>query len=53
VRSGVKRPGEANQKTATDGPSSYIAKLMGLFFNMERLIGADFETREGQSRGRG
>jgi carbon monoxide dehydrogenase subunit G len=27
-----------------DGPSPYIAKLMGLFFNMDRLIGADFET---------
>jgi hypothetical protein len=53
VRSGVKRPGEANQKTATDGPSPYIAKLMGLFFNMDRLIGAGFETGEGRFRGRG
>jgi len=27
-----------------DGPSPYIAKLMGLFFNMDQLIGRDFET---------
>jgi hypothetical protein len=27
-----------------DGPSPYIAKVMGLFFNMDRLIGGDFET---------
>jgi hypothetical protein len=27
-----------------DGPSPYIAKVTGLFFNMERLIGGDFET---------
>ena len=26
------------------GPSPYISKLMGLFFNMDQLIGADFET---------
>jgi len=26
------------------GPSPYISKLMGLFFNMDKLIGADFET---------
>ena len=26
------------------GPAPYISKLMGLFFNMDKLIGADFET---------
>ena len=26
------------------GPSLYIAKVMGVFFNMDRMIGADFET---------
>jgi Polyketide cyclase / dehydrase and lipid transport len=27
-----------------EGPSPYISKLMGLFFNMDRMIGGDFET---------
>ena len=27
-----------------DGPSPYIARLMGLVFNMDRMIGGDFET---------
>jgi hypothetical protein len=27
-----------------DGPSPYIARLLGLFFNMDELIGGDFET---------
>ena len=26
------------------GPSLYIAKVMGVFFNMDRMIGTDFET---------
>ena len=26
------------------GPSPYIAKLMGIFFNMDQMIGKDFET---------
>ncbi|MEO6017490.1 MAG: SRPBCC family protein [Polaromonas sp.] len=26
-----------------DGPSPYISKLMGVFFNMDRMIGRDFE----------
>lgn len=26
------------------GPSSYMAKLMGLLFNMDRMIGKDFEA---------
>jgi carbon monoxide dehydrogenase subunit G len=37
--------GSGTQVTwSMDGPSPYIAKLMGLFFNMDRLIGAEFET---------
>lgn len=29
---------------AMHGPSPFISKLMGVFFNMDRLIGADFES---------
>jgi hypothetical protein len=29
---------------AMDGPSPYVAKLMGVFVNMDTLIGKDFET---------
>jgi hypothetical protein len=29
---------------AMHGPSPYIAKLMGIFFNMDQMIGKDFET---------
>ena len=29
---------------AMDGPALYFHKLMGLFINMDRLIGKDFET---------
>ena len=37
--------GSGTQVTwSMDGPTPYIAKLMGLFFNMDRLIGAEFET---------
>ena len=37
--------GSGTQVTwSMDGPSPYIAKVMGLFFNMDRLIGGDFET---------
>ena len=28
---------------AMEGPSPYVSKLMGLFFNMDKLIGNDFE----------
>lgn len=28
---------------AMHGPSPYISKLMGIFFNMDRMIGRDFE----------
>ncbi|HTD06586.1 SRPBCC family protein [Undibacterium sp.] len=37
--------GEATTLTwAMHGPSPYIAKLMGLFFNMDHMIGKDFEA---------
>ena len=37
--------GDATQVTwAMHGPSPYIAKLMGIFFNMDQMIGKDFET---------
>lgn len=37
--------GDATQVTwAMHGPSPYIAKLMGLFFNMDQMIGKDFEA---------
>ncbi|MGH8848687.1 MAG: polyketide cyclase, partial [Polaromonas sp.] len=26
------------------GPSPYISKLMGVFFNMDSMIGKDFEA---------
>ena len=26
------------------GPSAFITKLMGIFFNMDRMIGQDFEA---------
>jgi Polyketide cyclase / dehydrase and lipid transport len=27
-----------------DGPSPFVAKLMGVFINMDKMIGSDFET---------
>jgi uncharacterized protein YndB with AHSA1/START domain len=37
--------GDATQVTwSMDGPSPYIAKVLGLFFNMDKMIGGDFET---------
>jgi len=37
--------GDATNVTwAMDGPSPFIAKVMGLFFNMDHMIGKDFET---------
>ena len=27
-----------------NGPSPYVAKLMGVFVNMDTMIGKDFET---------
>src|SRR5260221_1567016 len=29
---------------AMSGPSPYIAKVMGIFFNMDKMIGGDFEA---------
>ena len=29
---------------AMHGPSAYLPKLMGLFFNMDQMIGKDFEA---------
>jgi len=26
------------------GPANYISKLMGVFINMDRMIGTDFEA---------
>ncbi|CAA2108336.1 SRPBCC family protein [Variovorax paradoxus] len=37
--------GGATQVTwAMHGPSPYVARLMGIFFNMDRMIGKDFEA---------
>jgi len=37
--------GSATQVTwAMHGPSPYVARLMGIFFNMDRMIGKDFEA---------
>jgi uncharacterized protein YndB with AHSA1/START domain len=37
--------GDATQLTwVMYGPAPFISKLMGVFFNMDKLIGADFET---------
>jgi carbon monoxide dehydrogenase subunit G len=37
--------GNATQVTwAMYGPSPYVAKLMGIFFNMDQMIGKDFEA---------
>jgi len=29
---------------AMDGPAPYVAKVMGVFFNMDHMIGKDFEA---------
>jgi hypothetical protein len=37
--------GAATRVTWTmEGKSPYISKLMGLFFNMDKMIGKDFEN---------
>jgi hypothetical protein len=37
--------GDATEVTwAMHGPSAFITKLMGIFFNMDRMIGRDFEA---------
>ncbi len=33
-----------NVTWAMDGPSPYVTKLMGVFVNMDNMIGKDFET---------
>lgn len=40
------RPGNDGTELtwSMDGPSPFISKVMGLFFNMDRMIGTDFET---------
>lgn len=35
--------GSCELSWAMEGPSPYVSKLMGLLFNMDRMIGADFE----------
>jgi uncharacterized protein YndB with AHSA1/START domain len=36
--------GGTNVTWAMDGPSPYMFKVMHLFFNMDRMVGRDFET---------
>jgi hypothetical protein len=37
--------GESTNVTwAIHGPSPYMSKLMGIFINMDRMIGKDFEA---------
>lgn len=37
--------GDATEITwAMDGPSSFITKVMGVFLNLDKMIGTDFET---------
>ncbi|MGR4864806.1 SRPBCC family protein [Caulobacter sp. LARHSG274] len=37
--------GDATRVTwVMEGPAPYISKLMGVFFNMDKMIGGDFET---------
>ncbi|MDQ0568448.1 uncharacterized protein YndB with AHSA1/START domain [Variovorax paradoxus] len=41
----LKPEGDATQVTwAMYGPNPYVAKLMGIFFNMDQMIGKDFEA---------
>ncbi len=41
----LKPDGDATNVTwAMDGPTPYIAKVMGIFVNMDTMIGKDFET---------
>ena len=35
--------GSSELSWAMEGPSPYLSKLMGLVFNMDRMIGSDFE----------
>lgn len=41
----LKPEGDGTNVTwAMDGPSPYVAKVMGIFVNMDTMIGKDFET---------
>jgi len=40
----VPQGGTTNVTWSMDGPSPYIGKLIGVFMNMDRMIGSDFET---------
>ena len=40
----VPQGGTTNVTWSMDGPSPYIGKLIGVFMNMDRMIGSDFEA---------
>lgn len=40
----IPRDGATDVTWAMHGPSPFISRLIGLFFNMDRMIGSDFET---------
>jgi hypothetical protein len=41
----VEANGDSTNVTwAIHGPSPYMSKVMGIFLNMDRMIGKDFET---------
>jgi uncharacterized protein YndB with AHSA1/START domain len=41
----IDRKGDATTVTwAMYGPANFVSKLMGVFFNMDKMIGADFEA---------
>jgi carbon monoxide dehydrogenase subunit G len=40
----VPQGGSTNVRWSMDGPSPYVAKLMGVFVNMDTMVGTDFET---------
>ncbi len=40
----VPQGGATNVTWSMDGPSPYIGKLIGVFMNMDRMIGSDFEA---------
>jgi uncharacterized protein YndB with AHSA1/START domain len=40
----VPQGGTTNVTWSMDGPSPYIGKLIGVFMNMDRMIGRDFEA---------
>ena len=37
------RGNATNVTWSMDGPSPFVAKLMGLFFDMDNMVGRDFE----------